>query len=602
MPQKLTAALLSCFLTAAAFGQDDSKAFPVRGALPWHNFLSGPTAWDETDWEQYLDRMQRLKLNLLVLHCYTGGAQRYVNYVEPMIRMEYRGVLPEAGFDTSLTARWGYRPMPVDEFAFGSSQLYRLPAGARAFGSRAALLARTNDERYVLAQALIRKVIQMAHARGIRVGMGFEFGVYPPELYSVAPPDSYFAANMLPDPTHPASMEILQLTIDDVLRAYPGLDWIWLWLQEHATPAGTGLSKGMQEFLDRDAHLFPSAGNPGTLFSGVWSLAYIRAAFAHLREKAPQVRLAVSGWGGTAQLSGILDGLDRGLPRDIVLSCLNPGLGLESQPDVLAAIAKHRETWAIPWLEGDGNLWHPQPRVALMREHVQLARRQRLNGVLAIHWRTEETRANMEAFAQFAADPEGAPSVADFYAADCRRQFGEAAGPQVAGLLARMDSEHWFDHLASPEYYPYDPGWGRLTGGLRERLAAAAGAFAQAAGGAQDQERNRLESVIAGLRFTLLLDEVSRGIEPAYRLHEQWVLGRVNRAQLEAQLPAAHSALRNCPIRELFETYAGRVRSRGALGVLSSMNQRLWQQYRDLEKFVSALKPAGSHGREPAIP
>jgi len=36
---------------------------------------------------------------------------------------------------------------------------------------------------------------------------------------------------LLPDPTHPASIEVLRLTLNDILRAYPGIDGIWLWLQ-----------------------------------------------------------------------------------------------------------------------------------------------------------------------------------------------------------------------------------------------------------------------------------------------------------------------------------------------------------------------------------
>ena len=34
----------------------------IRGTLPWHNFLSGPTAWDEADWVQYLDRRPAYRL------------------------------------------------------------------------------------------------------------------------------------------------------------------------------------------------------------------------------------------------------------------------------------------------------------------------------------------------------------------------------------------------------------------------------------------------------------------------------------------------------------------------------------------------------------
>ena len=78
---------------------------------------------------RYLDRMQALGLNYLTFHCYTGGAERYVSYVEPLLRIEYRNVLPEAALDTSLTARWGYRPLAVADFAFGTDKALQAADG-----------------------------------------------------------------------------------------------------------------------------------------------------------------------------------------------------------------------------------------------------------------------------------------------------------------------------------------------------------------------------------------------------------------------------------------------------------------------------------------
>ena len=34
-----------------------ATAFAIRGTLPWHNFLSGPSAGDEEDYRIYLDRL-----------------------------------------------------------------------------------------------------------------------------------------------------------------------------------------------------------------------------------------------------------------------------------------------------------------------------------------------------------------------------------------------------------------------------------------------------------------------------------------------------------------------------------------------------------------
>lgn len=575
----------------SAAGMDQS--FRIRGTLPWHNFLSGPTAWNESDYEQYLDTMRDLKLNFIGFHCYTGGAERYATYVEPMIRIVYRDVVPTAFFDTSLTARWGYRPLPVGDFAFGTSDRFALPNGARGFGADCAILARDNEDRYRRAQELMRRVLEMAHARGIQMAMGFEFGIHPPEFASIVPPDSWVRGAMLPDPTHPASIEILRATIDDILRAYPGIDWIWLWLHEHTmhVPAAQ-MSGSFRRLYDQEAHLFGEAGGEETRFTGVWSLAYIRSAYAHIRRRAPEVKIAIGGWGGGAQLPAILQGLNKVLPRDIVFTCLNPNQGWAAQPNFLAEIARERPVWAIPWLEGDRQLWHLQPRVRLMREHVKLAHDQGLAGMVAIHWRTRETRLNLETFAHFAAEPASGRTIEETYQADCAEQFGAAGAAKLAPVLARIDIEGRLDAPDSPEYFPYNPHWGRIDDPLRRQLSELIELIAQLREEATEAHHQvNLEWLRSRLQFTLLLDEVGRKIEPAYELKNRWLLGEVEPADLGREAAQAKAGLDAAPVRELLQTYAANIGSRGDLGVLSALHQKLWLQYRDLEKFLISLTP-----------
>ena len=583
-----TTVLVSAALVRAA--EASHSPFTIRGTLPWHNFLSGPSAWDEEDYERYLDRLQALGLNYIAFHCYTGGAERYAPYVEPLIRMEYRDVVPQAMFDTSLTARWGYRPLPVAQFAFGTDRLFKLPRGAAAFGARCAVLARNKQEHYQRAQNLMRRVIRMAHQRGIQVGLGFEFGMHPPEFASIVPPGSRIPGTMLPDPTHPSSIEILRHTLDNVLCAYPEVDWVWLWLHEHTMYAGTAQAGGaFGELLKSNRQFFAEARDEGDVFTGVWSLAYLRQAHDYLARKAPRVRLAISGWGGGTQLPGTLRGLDRALPKEIVFSCLNPDQGWSPQLPVLGEIAQHREVWAIPWLEGDARLWHLQPRASLLREQVRLASEQQLTGVIAIHWRTEETRANLEMFARAAADPAHAPGVEDFYLRDCETQYGPEAARQVAALLARLDREQAIN-TASPEFFPYDPSWGRLSPALSNRLSAHLKEVRDLAMSAKDKgQRSNLGWLADNFEFTLLLDEVSSDLEPAYRLKEKWLTGRIEKGKLEREAAQARDRLRQAPLEALFRTFARRTRSKGELGELSSLNQRVWLQYRELEAMLATL-------------
>ncbi len=569
--------------------------FTIRGTLLWHNFLSGPSAWELEDYHRYFEQAKRLGLNYVAFHCYTGGAQRYAPYVEPLVRVQYRNVLPEAGFDTSLTARWGYRPLPLSGFAFHTAEKFPRIGEVDAFGASYALLARDNRDRYDRAHRMFLEVIRLAHQHQIKVALGFEFGIHPPELASIVPQDSMIPGADLPDPTHPASLEILRNTLDDIVDSYPQLDGIWLWLHEHSLLVQKAQpGKPFQKLMEENAHLFQHNGNEETVFAGVWSLAYLQAAQKYLAVKAPSLEITISGWGGGRQLPELLQGLDQALGKGIIFSCLNAGLGQSAQSLTLGEIARHRRVWAIPWLEGDHALWHLQPRVQLLQEQIRLAHSQQLDGVLAIHWRTEEIKTNLSAFAQFAGNPSAIPPLKAFYRQAVEKEYGSDAANLLTDLLVRMDEQKTLE-LESPEYFPYQPSWGRISTARREEISS----FYSSVQHLASNERNavfraNLEWLAARLLFTLLLDETGRKLEPAYQLKEQWMSDQLGPDALPDKRRIAKTALEEAPLEKLFTTFAQHVRSRGELGQLSSMNQRLWLQYLELKQFL-----AGLEGRAP---
>ncbi len=154
-----------------------------------------------------------------------------------------------------------------------------------------------------------------------------------------------------------------------------------------------------------------------------------------------------------------------------------------------------------------------------------------------------------------------------------------------------MDREGWLNVPNSPEYFPYTPQWGRINEQLGRQLTDLLGTIEKSARKCTNaRQRSNLDWLKANLRFTLLLDEVSRKIEPAYRLKDDWLTGRVEPNQLKSKAQAASVDLKAAPLEELFTTYAKRVRSRGELGVLSSLNQRLWLQYAELADFLKQIE------------
>ena len=563
--------------------------FKIRGVLPWHNFLSGPTAWNENDYKVYLDRMQELNLNFIGFHCYTGGAERYASYVEPMIKIQYRNTVPEAGFDTGITARWGYRPLLLKDYAFETGKLF--PQHQSYYGADCAVSAASNQERYEKAQTLMRRVMEMAHERDIKFGMGFEFGVYPPEFASVAPQDYRIPGTMLPDPTHHCSVEILQLTIDDILSAYPDIDYVWLWLHELTCyVAQPTLAGDFKNLFDEKSHYFADAQSKDAAITGVWCLEFIEQAYTYIKKKAPDVNVVIGGWGGGDQLPAILSGLDLALPKDIVFSCLNPNQGWSPQLDILSEITQNRDVWAIPWLEGDRKLWHMQPRVKLMHDQVSRAHQHNLDGVVAIHWRTAETRQNLNAFATYAGCPKNPPSIKEIYQKDCENWFGKKAASELVPLLVKMDVQQWLNEPTSPEFYPYHPGWGRISPELETKLND----LARIVQSHSDNTSNKffkqnLDWLSSNIMFTILLDKVGKNMEPAFELKKQYYTGKCEIPDKD-EIFKAKTKLASAPVKELFDTFKNRELDRGELGVLSSVNQRLWQQYRDLNDFIEFIE------------
>ncbi len=576
-----------------------AQSFEIRGVLPWHNFLSGPTAWNEEDYKKYLDDCQKNNINFIEFHNYTGGGERYFNYVEPMIKIQYKNVLPVTGFDHSGMARWGYLPMKIKDFGFGTDQLFNTSSDVAYFGAQCSVLATTNKERYEKAQNLMQKVLKMAHQRDIQMAMGFEFGVAPPEYASLRTKDDMYwmgEGSLVYNPFDPDATGILYATIDDILETYKGIDWIGLWLNEHCmfgVDAQKALkNKHMQKYYNENVKYYEKDGVSQSLkFLGVWAQAYIQKAYDYIKLKAPKTKILISGWGSESQMALLLKGLDKSLPRDIVFSMLNPQQGEKGHPSFFKNIAKNRKVWAIPWLEGDASLWHLQPRVNTTREQVKKAYADELDGVIAIHWRTEEIKLNWSTFAFFASNPDDTKSTAQIYKAYCEKELGNYATKHLSPELLALDLSSVLNSIESPVYYPYTPAWGRLDKEQVEVCKKIITIIDKCIAKEKDKVIiSNLNWLKACFEFTLLFNEVSTSLEPVWKLRDSYHIELNKKALTKQSLEYAKKSLNNAPIEKMLKMFASKVRSRGELGELSSINQRVWREYQLLNEFLENQK------------
>ena len=154
-----------------------------------------------------------------------------------------------------------------------------------------------------------------------------------------------------------------------------------------------------------------------------------------------------------------------------------------------------------------------------------------------------------------------------------------------------MDREQWFNEPTSPEYFPYTPQWGRISPALETRLHdLAAKIQSHLERTANEMYKANLHWLKSNIKFTLLLDKVSRKIEAAYQLKENWYRGYREKDVLDIELEQALNELNEVPIEELFDTYKNRKLDKGELGFLSSLNQKLWLQFKELNEFLEKLE------------
>jgi hypothetical protein len=248
-------------------------------------------------------------------------------------------------------------------------------------------------------------------------------------------------------------------------------------------------------------------------------------------------------------------------------------------------------------------LWHPQLRVSLLAEQIALAKNQGIQGVIGIHWRTEDIRPNLEALGLMTMTPpplsglrlmtpeEKMNITVAFYQAWCEREYGASSAREIIPTLARWDADQLLaprrSGVDSPEYFPYSPNWGFLSPDLGKEVRRLQENVARLRAREKNQKfAANLEYLENTLRFVLLLHETGLRLKPAYDLKYPRAQAEIPSSERSQRFREAMDEWKKAPLNELFTTYAKRVRSRGELGVLSSLNQKLGVVSQELKAFL----------------
>ncbi len=143
----------------------DAPLFPDRAVFPWHNFLSGSSAWDLPDWQRWLTQIGRMRYNTVMVHCYGNS---------PIFTFNFRGRTKPVGYFTSTAKgrEWGTQHVNDVRRLFGGEGFTGPVFGAS--------IAQVPDEkRTEAAIGLMQQVFRLAHSRGHHVS--FVLDVETPE-------------------------------------------------------------------------------------------------------------------------------------------------------------------------------------------------------------------------------------------------------------------------------------------------------------------------------------------------------------------------------------------------------------------------------------
>ncbi len=558
-------------------------ALATRGVLPWYNFFNSPTTWDPVDHRAFVDQLIRMGANFVGFHTYDH--EPFAAYEEGG-RMKWGQRLINTGSPT-----WGTNPLATRDFAFGIDKLF----ADDFFGAASTKLVGDDNAAIRREQEIMRDALDYAHQRGLKTCLGFELGG---------------------DPTNPADHDVFLKRLNHVLDQYPSLDYVWLWQME---------TQGVQGYrADYNQHILPDRPQPESplnayaavrrqvfrriverdrgerafldkteqgkharAMEGARLEQYAQLAYRALAKRTGSPRLIICGWGGDERLlsAEYYDGLDKLLPDEAIFASLDHIIPRTRVDAIYHKLPAHHLRWPIPWLEYDGDQWHPQPFVHTYEKMVRDVSQGGSQGVLGIHWRTRDVEENFGYLVAYAWDP--TLTAEGFFKDLCRRCYDPSIAAEMAGIHSALDKlgYRWLGGAGQVECGPFAWGPGEPAKvvelkALRDRAAALSEKVDRSkpsrAGTA------RLSWLINNMDWVLQFQEAEvAAVNARDLLGKAKAAGPDQAGQLAGE---ALALLDGARMAQALRTYATRVSTRGEYGVLATINTKAVVAWRNLRQ------------------
>jgi hypothetical protein len=375
----------------------------IRGFLPWTNFPQSATSYSWPDWKFILDQMAKMRMNFLHIHNYNGEAGNN----EMFHNVIHNGITPRVWMATARSGHaWGGRPgWDPNQYRFGASDLFDdYDFGADCARHNEHL---SNDAAFRKGVSEFQKVIAYAHSRGVRIGLGVDIDLLPPELK-----EKQVKAD---DPA------LVSARVGQIITDYPDLDYLLCFQSESI-------------FEDKARYK-------------VWRNVF-DGFYQAIKQSAPQIRIAVAGWGIGAEDVNTL-------PPDVICAPISKySAGCEN-----GAIYGSREYWGCPWLERDGgSSEYYYPYNLNLSETIQAwqSRAPNFKGLYCLTWRlTDAIDPKMSYIAKAPwYDAARYDSSAKVYREYAERNYGPAAAEAVTPIINQNEpfASDWGECMPTPPF------------------------------------------------------------------------------------------------------------------------------------------------------
>ncbi|MHC4687123.1 MAG: hypothetical protein ACYTEW_22865, partial [Planctomycetota bacterium] len=557
----------------------DAPLVQDRIVFNWHNFLSGCSTWNLSDWKHWTIQAQKMGYNGVMVHAYGNN---------PMVKFSFNGADKPVGYLSTTQKGRDWSTQHVND-------VRRLWGGfvfdGPVFGSEAAIVS--DADRADAARRLMHNVFAHAEERDMDVYFAVDVdtaSANPQAVIATLPREARFPITVeqmrwmnqqggkfwLPNPDTPEGYRYYKAQVKALLNAYPQIDCLVVWFRHGNTPwmamKATEMPESWRKEYRDELEKTPEAAKLWRSHN-FFALGKIVMAFERALKEAGRdnVQIAVGSW-----RFDFLPGCDRFLPRHVKFIPLDwevlhdrSRLRNSESRQVIREAGAHRPVMPVVWAHHDDGNYVGRPYTPYSDFHSRLVD-SRACGFGIIHWTTRPLDLYFKSLSRQVWRATRNQPLRATCNEMAERSFGINAGEKMgeylyrwvteAPKIGRDTSDRFIDRKLS-DIADIVPGYEQrmeLVDSVEQRLMDAAG-------------RDRLDYFKGLERF---ITDVHRTEEAFRRSRDLYKAG---------DLAAARRAMASCRPGRVIERYArssslGRT-TRGEQGLVASMNLRWLTHY-----------------------